>query len=207
MAMRILPVLLLALTTTPAVAGKEDIPLVIIGLPFSPETPTPVAPTHPLYHRIEVGEIGDLPSAVRTSALNIFAAAKGSSVNEALRETLRRMNLLATESTGARTRLTVTWRGTDTPLRFMVSRNAARATLHYRLVRIDNGQQLFDREIVTSANGGGVDASMRDKGILRAAIAANFASAANCLDRAAFGTAPRDCALVPKFSVAAVRQR
>jgi hypothetical protein len=48
---------------------------------------------------------------------------------------------------------------------------------------------------------------MRDNGIVRAAIAANFASAANCIDRAAYGTAPSDCALTPKFSVSVTRER
>ena len=71
---------------------------------------------------------------------------------------------------------------------------------------IDDGRELFDRDVTTSAEGGGVDASMRDNGIVRAAIAANFASAANCLDRAAFGDAPGDCALTPRFSVSVVRR-
>ena len=180
--------------------------MVVIGLPFAPETPTPVASTHPLHHRVEIGEIEGLPPTVGSSALNFIAAAKRSSINAALRETFERMNLLAPNATTARVRLTTSWRGSRTPFR-IATHNAATATLHYRLVRIDNGQVLFDREVTTSAEGGGVDASMRDNGIIRAAIAANFASVANCLDHAAFGTAPEDCALTPRFSVSVVRRR
>ena len=64
----------------------------------------------------------------------------------------------------------------------------------------------IDRRITTSAAGGGADASMRDNGIVRALIAANFASAANCIDHAAYGTAPSECALTPKFSVSVIRR-
>lgn len=84
--------------------------------------------------------------------------------------------------------------------------NTAAVTIHYRLERIDNAQILFDRDITTSAKGGGVDASMRDNGIMRAAIAANFASAANCIDHAAYGSAPTDCALTPSFGVSVDRR-
>ncbi len=193
------------LIATAAAAAPDDIPLVAIGLPFSPETPRPVAATHPLYHRVQVGEIDGLPTTVGSSALNFIASAKRSSVNAALRESFERMNLAPANPADARFRLVVTWLGVHTPFR-IATHNSATASLHYRLVRIDNGQQLFDRDITTSADGGGIDAAMRDNGIVRAAIAANFASAANCLDHAAYGTAPEDCALVPKFSVSVVRR-
>lgn len=204
--MRYLPAAaMLALIAPPAAAASGDIPMVAIGLPFTPETPSPVAPAHPLYHRVEIGEIEDLPPTVGSSALNFIAAAKRSSINAALRENFRRMNMLAPDAATARTRLLVSWGGSHTPFR-IASRNVATVTLHYRLVRIDNGRPLFDRDITTSAEGGGVDAAMRDNGIVRAAIAANFASAANCLDHAAAGAVPGDCALVPGFSVS-VRRR
>jgi hypothetical protein len=186
-------------------APSGDISMVAIGLPFAPETPTPVAPTHPLYHRVAVDGITDLPATVGSTKLNFIAAAKRSSINAALRQSLERMNLLAPDASTARARLIVSWRGSHTPFRIATS-NTASATLHYQLVRIDSGQSLFDREVTTYAKGGGVDASMRDNGIVRAAIAANFASAANCLDHAAIGTAPANCALTPKFSVAVVRR-
>ena len=207
--MRIAPALLalplLALTSASA-AAQDNIPLVAIGLPFAPETPRPVAATHPLYHRIDALEIEGLPPTIKSSALNWIAAAKRSSVNAALRESLNRMNMLSPDAAAARTRLTVKWIGSDTPFRIGTS-NRTSVTMHYRLVRIDNGQSLFDREITTWMDGGGVDAGLRDNGIVRAAIATNFASAAYCVDRAAFGAAPAGCALAPKFSVSVVRRR
>lgn len=196
--------LALASIGVPAAAGPGDIPLVAIGLPFAPEAPVPVAPDHPLFHDVAVGEIEALPATVKSSALNWIAAAKRASINAGLSETLRRMNLLAPAPATARKRLTVTWLGDRTPFH-IGTHNATSVTLHYRLARVDSGLVLFDREITTSARGGGADASMRDNGIVRAAIAANFASAANCLGRAAYGTAPADCALTPLFSVSVVR--
>ena len=196
---------MLALITGPVHAATGNIPMVAIGLPFAPETPKAVASTHPLYQRIDIGEIENLPPTVRSSTLNFIAAAKRSSVNKALRESFQRMNLLAPNTTAARARLIVSWQGSHTPLR-IATRNVATVTLRYKLVRMDNGQVLFDREIVTSAEGGGADAVMRDNGIVRAAIATNFASAAHCLDHAAFGTEAQDCALVPQFSVTVVRR-
>ena len=196
----------LALIVSPAAAAAGDIPMVGIGLPYAPETPTPLAATHPLYQRIDVVDIEGLPSIVKSTSLNWIGAAKRSSVNKALRDSLNDMHMLAPDATAARVRLTARWVGSHTPIR-IATRNRASVTLHYRLVRIDNGQELFNREITTSVEGGGVEASMRDNGIARAAIATNFASAANCLDRAAFGSAPADCALVPKFSVSVERRR
>lgn len=186
------------------VAPSNDISMVAIGLPFTPEEPTPVDASHPLFHDVAIGDIQGLPATVKSSSLNFIAAAKRSSINAALRETFRRMNLLAPDPVAGRKRLVVTWRGDHTPFHIGTN-NATSVTLHYRLERGDTGRNLFDREITTSARGGGANASMRDNGIVRAAIAANFASAANCLDRAAFGTAPADCALTPQFSVSIER--
>jgi len=201
---QLLTAALLAIPAAPLPAAAGEIPLVAIGLPFTPETPEPVATTHPLYQRVEIGEIEGLPKTVGSSALNFIAAAKRSSINAGLRESFQRMNLLAAGPGAARARLTVRWGGSTTPFR-IGTHNKTAVTMHYRLARIDNGQLLFDRDVTTSAEGGGVDASMRDNGIVRAAIAANFASAANCLDHAAVGTAPADCTLTPAFSVSVVR--
>lgn len=195
---------LFALVAVPAGAVANDIPMVAIGLPFAPETPRPVAATHPLYRHVEIGEIEGLPATIGSSALNFIKAAKRSSVNTALRDSFQRMNLLAPDAGAAHVRLSVRWIGSRTPFH-IGSHNTTTATLQYRLTRIDTGQVLFDREITTAAEGGGVDASMRDNGIVRAAIATNFASAANCLDHAAFGKAPSECALTPKFTVSVVR--
>jgi hypothetical protein len=196
---------LLVMIVAPTAATANDISMVAIGLPFAPETPKPVAATHPLYHHVLIDEIEGLPSTIGSSRLNFIKAAKRSSVNAALRETFQRMNLLAPDDTAAHVRLVVRWGASRTPFK-IGAHNVATTTLHYRLVRIDSGQLLFDRDITTSAEGAGADASMRDNGIVRAAVAANFASAANCLDHAAFGTAPSDCALTPKFSVSVVRR-
>ncbi len=193
-----------AMIAVPVQAGSDDVSMVAIGLPFSPETPKPVGSAHPLFRDVEVGEIQALPTTVKSSSLNFIAAAKRSSINAALRETLQRMNLLAPTAATARKRLEISWKGGRAPFHIGTS-NTATVTLQYRLVRIDTGQLLFDRAITTSAKGGGVDASMRDNGVMRAAISANFASAANCLDHAAYGTAPHDCALTPLFSVSVVR--
>ena len=183
---------------------QGDIPMVAIGLPFEPKAPEPVSPAHPLFHDIAVGEIERLPPTVKSSALNWIAAAKRSSINAAMLETFRQMNLLAPSPAAARKRLVVSWNGNRTPFH-IGTRNATTVTIHYRLTRVDSGEVLFDRDIVTSSRGAGADAGMHDNGILRAAIATNFASAADCLDRAAFGTAPADCALTPFFSVSVNR--
>jgi hypothetical protein len=194
-----------AILALPTQTIAEDLPMVAVGLPFAPETPTPVKASHALYHDVDVGEIEGLPSTIKSSKFNFVAAAKRESVNTALRESFRRMNMLA-EGVPGRKRLIVKWLGSHTPFR-IGGTNTADVTIHYQLVRVDSGNTLFDRDITTSVEGGGVDASMRDNGIVRAAIAANFASAANCLDRASYGTAPNDCALVPRFSVSVDRDR
>ncbi len=195
-----------AIGTTPVYAGRGDIPMVAIGLPFSPETPTPVGPTHALYRDIEIEEIHDLPPTIKSSTLNFIAAAKRSSVNAALRESFSRMNLAAIGQTPGRKRLIATWVGERTPFH-IGAHNASVVTIHYRLERVDNGNILFDRDITTSVNGTGGSASMRDNGVVRAAIAANFASAANCLDHAAYSAAPADCALTPGFRVSFIPNR
>lgn len=184
--------------------SSNDLSMVAIGMPFAPEEPKPVNSAHPLFHDVAVADIQSLPSAVKSSAMNFIAAAKRSSVNAALSETFRQMNMLAPSPASARKRLIVTWLGDTTPFH-IGGHNSTTVRLHYRLEQVDTGQILFDRDIATSAEGGGIDASMRDNGIVRAAIATNFASAANCLDRAASGTTPAECALTPQFSVSVVR--
>src|SRR6187551_1372425 len=128
----------------PTAAAANDIPMMAIGLPFAPESPAPVAATHELYQQIDVEEIIGLPPTVKSSRLNFIAAAKRSSINDALVKSVRRMNMLAPDPATAKTRLVVTWRGIQPPIRG--SRNAATVTLHYRLLRVSNGEQLFERE-------------------------------------------------------------
>ena len=198
------PAALLCWSTVPMAAAANDIPMVAIGLPFAPDTPSPVPASHPLYQQIEVAEIIGLPPTVKSSRMNFIAAAKRSSINDALRTSLQRMNMLAPDAAAARARLIVTWRAIHPPVR--EGHHAATVTLHYRLLRVANGEQLFEREVTTSAKGSGIDLVMLENGLARAAIAANFASIAYCLDRAPSGTAPANCALSPLFSVE-VRRR
>ncbi|WP_394657855.1 hypothetical protein [uncultured Novosphingobium sp.] len=188
------------------VRPTTDIPMVAIGLPFSPESPEPVATGHPLYKKVAVGDITDLPATIKSSSLGIIAAAKRSSVNAAFRDSLSQMNLLADNAEASRFKLTARWIESKTPFR-IATHNASSVTLHYQLSRLDNQQVLFTRDITTSATGAGGFGSVRDNGILRAAIASNFASVAKCLDDAAYGRAATDCALTPRFSVSVTRIR
>jgi len=73
-------------------------------------------------------------------------------MNKALHETFRQMHLLAPDPARSRGTLFVTWIGTQTPFK-IGGRNEATVTMHYRLVRKDNSEALFDREITTSAGG------------------------------------------------------
>lgn len=182
-----------------APAARADIPLVAIGLPFAPEAPHPVASDHPLYHRVQVGEIVDLPGMIR------FSAAPPGRVHKALRETLEQMNLLAPTDADAKVKLVATWGGLDSPAKFLMPGTQTSATLSYRLSRLDNGQILMDRTITTTLAGKGsaYDGGM---GMARGAIAANFASAAMCMDKAAYGHAPQDCALQPLYGVSVERR-
>ncbi|CCW20061.1 hypothetical protein EBBID32_44320 [Sphingobium indicum BiD32] len=180
-------------------APSPDIPLVAIGLPFAPEKPMPVARDHPLYHRVAVGDVEGITAIVR------FKAAPPGRLHKGLRETLDRMNLLAPSDGEARVRLVATWQGLDSPASLLVASKETTATLHYQLVRIDNHQVLLDRTIATTVKGEGsaLDGGM---GMARAAIAANFASAAACMDKAAYGRAPDDCALQPLYGVSVSRR-
>lgn len=184
----------------PAIAHgpNPDIPLVAIGLPFAPETPKPVSPDHPLYHRVAVSEIEAMPGSVR------FSTARPSTINDGLRDTLKLMNLLAPTDAEARVRLVAHWGGMAVPSKFMARTKQVTTTIGYRLTRIDSGAVLFDRQIETTVDerGAGLDGGM---GAARAATAVNFASMAACIDKAAYGRAPDNCALTPKFSVSVSR--
>ena len=86
-----------------------------------------------------------------------------------------------------------------------VSANNATARLRYSLVRLDNGQRIFDREIRTSSYTRGGDAAKRLKENARLAIVTNIASGIVCLDKAAYGLAPEDCTLTPQFRLVSYR--
>ena len=201
---RLAPAAVLLVLPLAMARAAGDLPLVVIGQSFSPSTPTPVRPDHPLYHRVALAEIDDLPPAVGRTLVGVISSATRSSVNEGLAETLRRMNLLAPTDADARVRLTARWAGVETPFR-IGSEGRSTATLSYRLARIDSGQTLFERRIVTTAEGRGIDAGRRAINTARTAIAVNFASLSACLDKAALGKAPQDCALTPLFKVDVTR--
>ena len=129
-----------------------------------------------------------------------FPAAKRSSIVRGLRDTLATMNMLALDGEEPRARLVVRWHDVRTPF-VISSRGQSTATLSYELRRISNDELLFQREITTTVEGQGSNASMRVDGTVRAAIAANFASIAYCLDKAPSGNAPQDCALNPRYKV------
>jgi hypothetical protein len=190
--MRHLPLLFLALAA-PAAALETDIPLIALGLPFAPEAPKPVSSIHPLFESISFGEIENLPGSIR------FSTARPTTIHNGLRDTLKHMNMLAPSEASAKGRLIVTWVSIE-PSGAFVARDTASATLAYRLVRLDNNKTVFERTIRTTVRQSGAhfDSSMSGR---RAAIAANFASAAFCLDKASLGAAPADCALQPLFDV------
>lgn len=196
--MRTRLIVLAALASPVAAEAAMEIPLSAVGLPFAPESPTPVSPEHPLYGRILLGEIEQLPGMIR------FSIARPTTINEGLRTTLAKMNMLARNEAEAKVRLVVQWIAIEPSSAFVAGKEAS-ATLAYRLVRIDNGQTIFEKTIRTTVEtrGSHHDGTMSGR---RSAVAVNFASAAACFDKAAFGGAPEDCALSPLFKVGVSRR-
>ncbi|MEC3948356.1 hypothetical protein [Sphingobium sp. HWE2-09] len=189
-----------AIAISPACAMAADVPLSPMGLPFKPGAPKAVAPDHPLYHRIALDPVADMPGVVGASATaGIMGAAKRSSFEKALRETLDKLNLLAPNETQAKVRLSPRWIGMDAPFKISFSSEAT-VRMGWRLTRIDNGQRIFDQEIATSAKSKGGSGSERATGVGRVALMTNIASAMRCIDLAAYGQAPQDCALTPDFT-------
>lgn len=187
-------------TSTPVLALTGDVPLTPLGLSFTPESPQPVPPGHPLYHHVTVDPVADMPSVVGASVTSGFiGAAKRSSFDKALRETLDKLNMLAPTDAEAKFRLSTHWQGLDAPFKISFSSQAT-ARLSYMLTRIDNGQRIFERQIATSADAHGGEGGARAIGVGRLAIMTNLASVALCLDKAAYGHAPEDCALTPGFT-------
>ena len=181
--------------------GNSAVPLQPIGLPFAPESPKPLAPDHPLFQRVALDPIVGMPNKVGKFLIPITSAKE---MNQALRQTLDRANLLAPPGVQPKARLLVRWGDLDAPSKISFSSEAT-ATLSYTLFRFENGQELFRREIRTSSRSTGGDAADRLKGTARLAILANLASAVFCLDRAAYMQAPIDCALKPQVAYRARR--
>jgi hypothetical protein len=189
-----------AIAIIPASARADDVPLSPIGLPFQPGAPKAVAADHPLYHRIALDPVADMPNVVGASATGgIMGAAKRSSFEKALRETLEKLNLLAPSESEAKVRLSPRWINMEAPFKISFSSRAI-VRMGWSLKRIDNGQPLFDRDISTAAESKGGSGSERAIGVGRVALMTNIASAVRCIDLAAYGQAPQDCALTPDFT-------
>jgi len=199
---KILIVMCLAAGAAPgAAAAKSAVPLQPFGLPFAPESPRPLSSDHPLFQRVMLDPVTDMPKKVGKFLIPITSAAE---VNEALRQTLERANMLAPPGVQPKARLLVRWGGLNAPSKISFSSEAT-ATLSYTLIRLENGQELFRRDISTVSRSNGGDAADRLKGNARLAILTNLASAMLCLDKAAYGRAPADCALTAQASYRARR--
>jgi hypothetical protein len=180
--MRNILLLLVLLGTSAANAQSVSIRPFESSLGFAPQAPRPVDAQHPLFGRILLEDVQGMPTRVGSFLMPITRA---SEFNAALRSTLASANMLARSPGEARARLRVTWRRFDLPFRIGLTSRASVA-VRYELSRIDNGQLIYAREIVTEmrARGGAGDARARGTG--RAAILANIASLTLCLERAPF---------------------
>ncbi|HYI63877.1 MAG TPA: hypothetical protein VEW71_03220 [Allosphingosinicella sp.] len=184
----LLPLLLAAVP----VAAQARLPLT----PTGPEArfPVPVravATDHPLFNRISVDPVAGMPRRVGSWLHPITNPAE---FDAALQQTFRDTAMLAGPGTAPRARLSVTWREIDAPVRIGAGSRAS-VVIAYELRRIDTGATIFQREIRTASSSRGGDASERLKANARAAILANIASVTLCLQRAAVGPAPADCAI------------
>jgi hypothetical protein len=201
--MRRIPTLLAALAAAASTSAAlaKSFPLNPLGLPFAPESPKPLTPDHPLYRQVALDPVADMPNKVGSFLVPITNAKE---LNEALRDTLEHANMLAPPGAPAKARLVVRWAGLDAPARISFSSEAT-ARLSYSLIKVENGHELFRRDIVTASRSTGGDASDRLKGNARLAILTNLASAVLCLDKAAYGQAPANCALTPQSTYHAQR--
>jgi hypothetical protein len=191
---RLLALLLAPTVATVPAAAKPAFPLhPLANLSYSPETPRAVAPDHPLYNKIAVNPVLDMPKKIGWTFVPVTNEGE---FNEALQQTFAASAMLAPEGSHPKARLVVRWVEIKTPLKIS-TRSEASVTVDYSLVRVDNGQTIFSRTITTTTESRGGDATERLKGNARLAIMTNLASAWNCLDQAAYGRAPQDCALKP----------
>jgi hypothetical protein len=182
------------------------LPMLLLGAPLAADARLPLAPTtpgafpiavpavaadHPLRNRIEIEPVVGMPRRVGSWLHPITNPAE---FDAALRQTFRDTAMLAEAGAPPRARLVVTWREIDAPARIGPGSRAA-VLIGYELRRLDSGATIFQREIRTRSASRGGDASERLKANARAAILANIASVTLCLQRAAVGVAPDDCAI------------
>ena len=153
--------------------------------------PRSVPDDHPLRGRIAVEPIAAMPKRVGTLFVSV---AKPAEFDTALKLALEHSRMLAGPEAAPKARLHVTWRWLDAPGKIGNSAKASVAVA-YELRRIDTGQTIFQREVTSEAKTtGGPDASQRLRHNARLAIQSNIAAAITCLDLAAYGRAPADCA-------------
>ncbi len=180
----------LLIGATPA-AANPPFPLAPFGLPYSPEAPVPLPADHPLYRKVAIDPIVGMPEKVGAFLAPIT---KRVEMDEAIRETLDKANMLAPAGTPPKFRLSVRWVSFFAPQKISFSSEAS-AEIAYTLTRIDSGAQIFTRIIRTAATARGGDGTARLQGNARMALTTNLASAWVCMDKAAYGNAPADCAL------------
>lgn len=184
-----------------AACAGGNVPLVPFNSPirFTPATPQVVPSDHPLAGKVRVDPISNMPNSVG-GFLNVFVSAK--ELNGALGQSLAVAGMRASDERYAPFQLTVTWLEFDSPFKISFSSRAT-ASLRYELRRVDSGAVIFQRDVTTSAQASGGNATDRQRGTARAALAANLAGAIRCLDLAAYGQAPANCAVSPTGSFAA----
>lgn len=192
----ILAALLLALAASPVQARGPTLDPYTAGIGFAPANPGVMASSHPLFHGLRIEAVQGMPDRVGSFALNV---ARRSDVDAALTAAFSKANMLAPTPGEARARLTIRWQSFELPFRIGL-KSRAMVTIRYELRRIDTGQMVFSRTIVTEAEAKGGNAVDRARGTGRAAIAANIASAIHCLDLGSTGPLPRDCTLRPTGS-------
>jgi hypothetical protein len=153
--------------------------------------PRTVPANHPLRGRIVVEPVAAMPKRVGTLFVSV---AKPAEFDGAIKTALEQSGMLAAPQAAPSARLHVTWRWIDAPAKIGSSAQA-KVAVAYELRRIDSGQTIFQREVTSEARTtGGRDASQRVRHNARKAIQRNIAAAIICLDLAAYGRAPGDCA-------------
>jgi hypothetical protein len=192
----LIPALLLAAAPAHAAQSVSLAPPVGATFLYGSEGPRAVPEGHPLRGRIAVEPVLEMPK--RVGGL-LSPVTKPAEFDRALRHTLEQARLLAGPSDPPKARLLVTWRWLDAPAKFG-TRAHATVEIGYELRRIDSGQTIFQREVRTESRAHGGVASERVRLNARMAVQHNIASAVACLDKAAYGRAPDDCAAWIRFA-------
>ncbi len=152
-----LPITALA---SPALAQSISLDPFKTSLGFAPQRPRAVDSRHPLFGRILVEDVEEMPDRVGAFLMSVTSRRE---FNTTVRTALASANFLAETPEQARVRLRITWRRFDLPFRIGFSSRAT-AALRYDLTRIDTGQVIFSREIETGAEFRGGNAYLRARG-------------------------------------------